>query len=92
MKFEWDRQKARANFSTHRISFEEALTVFADPLGRIHADPDHSSSENREILIGHSARNRLLLVSFVERADATRIISARQVTPQERNDYQEGIL
>ena len=88
--FEWDREKARRNRERHGVSFDEALTVFADPLGRIFDDPAHSAEEPREIIVGHSERRRLLVVSFAERGDYVRIISARRATKNERYDYQEG--
>jgi len=88
--FEWDREKARRNRAKHAVSFDEALTVFADPLGRIFSDPAHSVEESREIIVGHSRRRRLLVVSFAERGDSVRIISARRATKNERHDYQEG--
>jgi uncharacterized DUF497 family protein len=62
--FEWDPAKAEANVKKHRVAFEEALTVFADPLARIFDDPDHAADEAREIIVGHSTKQRLLLVSF----------------------------
>jgi uncharacterized DUF497 family protein len=68
------------------------LTVFADPLARIFDDPDHSKNEPRELIIGHSVRQRLLVVSFIERRPRTRIISARQATPNERRKYEENAL
>jgi len=90
VRFAWDPQKARDNLRKHGVGFEEALTVFRDPLARIHADPGHSQSETREILVGHSDRMRLLLVSFAARGETVRIISARKATRSERNDYEEG--
>ena len=89
-EFEWDAAKGRENLNTHGVAFEEALTVFADPLARIFEDPDHSESERRELIIGHSVRQRLLIVSFTERQPRTRIISARQATADERRDYEEN--
>lgn len=90
LRFEWDLRKARANVRKHRVSFEEAATVFRDGLARIFDDVDHSIEESREIIIGHSAAGRLLLVAFTERADNTvRIISARVVSRPERSDYEE---
>ena len=89
-QFTWDRDKAAANRRKHGVSFEEALTVFRDPLARIHDDPSHSDEEQREILVGHSARGRLLLVCFAERGRTVRLISARRATRNERQDYQEG--
>jgi uncharacterized protein len=88
--FEWDPAKAVANVERHGISFEEAVTVFLDPLAKVHHDPDHSESEPREVLIGHSARHRLLLVAFTDRQGKIRLISARKVTPRERRDYEES--
>jgi uncharacterized DUF497 family protein len=88
--FEWDPGKAAANLQRHGVSFEEAVTVFQDPLAKVHADPDHSESESREILIGHSSQHRLLLVSFTDRQGRIRLISAREVTRGERRDYEEN--
>jgi hypothetical protein len=82
LEFEWDRQKAAANLAKHRVSFEESATVFGDPLGRIAADPRHSSEEERFVLLGYSQDNRLLAVMYVDRGDAIRIISARRATPR----------
>ena len=89
-QFTWDRDKATANLRKHGVSFEEAITAFHDPLARIHDDPLHSDEEHREILVGHSVRGRLLLVSFAERGQTVRLISARRATRNERQDYQEG--
>ena len=89
IRFIWDAQKADANRRKHRVSFEEALTVFSDPDARIHDDPAHSANETREIIVGHSARNRLLLVAFTERQGAVRIISARRTTRHESNEYEK---
>jgi uncharacterized DUF497 family protein len=89
--FEWDPVKAAANVAKHGVSFEEAATAFQDPLARIHADPHHSASESREILIGHSAQGRLILVAFTDRQQGRlRLISAREVTRRERRDYEES--
>ncbi|HKR63709.1 MAG TPA: BrnT family toxin [Thermoanaerobaculia bacterium] len=91
MQFSWDPAKARANQRKHGVSFEEAATVFiADPLARIHDDPDHSVDELREIIIGVSAAGRLLLISFIEHAETVRIISARVTDPWERRRYEEN--
>lgn len=81
--------KATANFEKHGVTFEEALTVFMDPPARIHEDPDHSDSERREIIVGHSIEQRLLLVSFAERGERVRLVSARPATRKERRDYEE---
>jgi len=88
--FEWDPAKAAANLQKHRVSFEEAVTAFQDPLARLHADPEHSSSENREIFVGHSESGRLLLVAFTEREGRIRVISARAATRRERRAYEES--
>ena len=89
-EFEWDAQKAAENLKNHGVAFDEALTVFADPLANIFDDPDHSGEERRELIIGHSAPQRLLVVIFTDRGRRTRIISARQATARERRDYEEN--
>ena len=61
LRFEWDPNKAEANLAKHEVSFEEAVTVFADPLARIFPDEEHSANELREIIIGHSAGHQLIL-------------------------------
>jgi uncharacterized DUF497 family protein len=90
MEFEWDQEKAQSNRDKHRVSFEAAQTVFDDPLYVDFYDPDHSETENRYIIIGTSSVGNILLVSYTERGDIIRIISARQVTKQELKAYQEG--
>lgn len=89
--FEWDPQKAKSNARKHFVSFEEALSVFEDPLARIFDDEEHSSMESREIIVGHSHKSRLLLVCFVARQNHVRIISARKATSREKMDYEENI-
>jgi len=89
--FEWDRKKAASNISKHGVSFEEALTVFRDPLARIFDDEDHSIEEQREIIIGHSSQRRLLVVCFREHGESVRIFSARTATKSERRDYEEYV-
>ena len=90
--FEWDSRKAKANLRKHGVSFDEACTVFDSPLARIFPDEDHSNGEEREIIVGYSILDRLLLVSFVERStDRVRIISARKATRKEQEDYEENI-
>lgn len=86
---EWDESKNVLNQKTHRVSFEEAATVFADPLEIMIHDPDHSSAEHRFISIGESFNGRLLVVSYTERDDRIRIISARPPTKRERRAYEE---
>jgi len=92
LEFEWDPQKARDNEIRHGIDFEEALTVFGDPLARIFEDEDHSEDEPREIIIGHSAKHRLVLICFTVRVTRVRLISARQATPREHRDYEENVF
>lgn len=75
--FEWDERKAELNRTKHGVSFEEARTVFRDPLARIFDDEAHSAEEQREIIIGHSILNRLILVCFITRTGLVRIFSAR---------------
>ena len=91
LQFEWDPRKAKANFAKHGVSFEEAMTVFADPLARIFNDETHSMGQKREIIIGHSKERRLLLVSFTGPADRIRVISARVTTRREQKDYEENL-
>ena len=88
MDFSWDNAKAASNLTKHDVSFDEAITVFADPLAAIFDDPDHSDVELRELIVGHSIRDRLLIVSFTERDDLVRLISARKTTPYERRAYE----
>jgi uncharacterized DUF497 family protein len=92
MEFEWDQSKAVSNLKKHGVSFEEAKTVFDNPLAVIFDDEDHSIGEQREIIIGHSRQNRLLLIAFTERSGNVRIISARLATRQEREDYEQNAL
>ena len=91
MKFEWDPKKAAANLKKHGVSFDEATSVFSDPLAYIFDDEDHSQSEHREIIIGHSILNQLVLVCFTERTEeVTRLFSARSATKKEHRDYEEN--
>lgn len=91
MQFEWDSGKAQANLKKHGVGFDEAQTVFFDPLGAIFDDKWHSADEPRELLIGRSVMQRLLIVSFTEREEGTlRIISARELTRQEQADYERN--
>ena len=88
MKFAWDPRKSRQNLLDHGISFEEATTVFGDPLAGTIPDADHSSGESRFITIGLISNGRLIVVSHVEEGGTIRIISARQATPHERKQYE----
>ena len=91
-RFEWDEQKARSNRIKHSVSFDEASSVFDDPLGKIFDDELHSGDEHREIILGHSIKRRLLVVCFTERPnERIRIVSARLPTAQERKTYEENI-
>ena len=89
MKFEWDSAKAAENEKKHEISFAEASTVFGDPLAFTFQDPAHSEGESRLLTFGLSIRDRVLVVSHTERSSTIRIISARQVTRQERKIYED---
>ena len=87
MKFEWDPRKATGNLRKHGVSFDEAMTVFADWESITIPDPDHSEEEERFIVIGISARGRILVVSHVERGENVRIISARRADARERTKH-----
>lgn len=88
MQFEWNKEKAKKNLKKHRISFEEALTVFYDPLSATFDDPDHSIDDVRFITIGYSSRDNLLMVSHTEQGKTIRIISARSATAHERKKHE----
>lgn len=90
MKFEWNSEKAISNERKHGVSFDEAVTVFADPLAITIDDPDHSIGELRFLTIGQSIMYRLLVVSHTERENQVRLISARPATRQERRSYESG--
>ncbi|MHB8165499.1 MAG: BrnT family toxin [Sulfuricella sp.] len=90
MNFEWEETKAVANLRKHRVSFEEAASVFEDDLSLTAHDPDHSVGEHRFVTFGLSAANRVLVVSHTERSGKIRIISARPATPAERKIYEKS--
>jgi uncharacterized protein len=90
MELEWDEEKNATNVQKHGVSFEEAATVFSDPLSDTFDDPDHSAEENRFITIGTSEKGRVLMLAHTDREDGIRIISARELTKQERRNYEEG--
>ncbi len=91
-QFEWDAHKAKSNWTRHRVSFDEATTAFDDLPARIFDDEPHSTNERREIIIGHSINNRLLVVCFTERPnERIRIINAGLHTPKERKAYEENV-
>lgn len=89
MEFEWDRDKARKNLAKHGVSFDEAKTVFDDPLYVDFFDPDHSADEERYIIVGQSRQDRLLVVSYTERKNLIRLISVREATRSEKDAYEE---
>lgn len=88
--FEWDEAKAGVNLAKHGVTFDEAKTVFDDPLYVDFYDPEHSVDEHRYIIIGESQHGRLLIVAYTERDEVTRLISAREVTSTEREAYEES--
>jgi uncharacterized DUF497 family protein len=88
MRFEWDRDKAEVNLRKHRVSFDEAVTIFFDPLSATIPDPDHSVGERRFITIGSSSKGRLLVVAHTERKSTLRIINARPASAAERKRHE----
>jgi uncharacterized DUF497 family protein len=88
--YEWDEEKATTNLNKHGVSFEEAATVFVDLLYIDFYDPDHSVNEHRYLIMGQSTVGRLLIVSYTQRDEVIRLISAREVTSAERRAYEEG--
>ena len=89
LTFEWDSRKARSNLAKHGVGFEEASTVFADPLSLTIPDPEHSRAEKRYIMMGRAFNGNLLVVVHTDRGDNIRIISARPVSRRERKFYEE---
>ncbi|MFN0117163.1 MAG: BrnT family toxin [Elusimicrobiota bacterium] len=89
LQFDWDLHKVKSNIKKHGVNFNEAATVFSDPLSASFPDPDHSLLESRYILIGMSEENKLLVVSYVEYSGIIRIISSRKATKFERRYYEE---
>lgn len=87
--FEWNPKKAEANLKKHGVSFEEAKTVFSDPLSLTVFDPKHSAKENRFIITGYSENQRQIVVAHTDRGDKIRIISARPATPNEKRKYEQ---
>lgn len=87
--FDWDAKKATINLKKHKVSFEEATTVFSDPLSITIYDPDHSMDEDRFIDIGRSENGRVLVVVYTEDVAAIRIISCRIANPKERKRYED---
>lgn len=91
MIYEWDAEKAKLNLRKHGVSFEDAATVFVDPLALTFPDPYHTGGEEREITIGHSTTGWVVFVAHCQRGNRVRIISARKATRRERKQYEEGI-
>jgi uncharacterized DUF497 family protein len=91
MRFSWDASKAVANLGKHGVSFEEALTAFADPLSLTIPSPEHSTAEHRFLLVGLTVTGRVLVVAHAEYENEIRIISARLATRTERRRYEEDI-
>jgi uncharacterized protein len=89
LEYEWDLEKAQANEKKHGVSFDEASSAFGDPLGRLVDDPEHSEDEERFVLFGRSSTGRLLAVMHTVRGEAVRLISAREMTPKERRQYEK---
>jgi uncharacterized protein len=89
VEFEWDPDKAAGNLAKHGVSFQEAASVFGDPLAITYYDPDHSDHEDRYLTFGHSAGGRLLVISHTDRGEGTRIISVRPMTRRERQKYEQ---
>jgi uncharacterized DUF497 family protein len=89
LSFEWDATKAKSNLAKHGVSFEEATTVFGDPLSVTIPDPAHSQDEHRAVIVGNSHHQKLLVVVHTDRGDNIRIISARRATRSERINYEE---
>ena len=90
--FDWNEEKANRNRRNHKVSFEEAKTVFNDPLSVTIGDPGHSIQENRYLDIGRSSRGRVLVVVYTEKEKVIRIISSRLATRKEREEYEEGSI
>jgi uncharacterized DUF497 family protein len=90
MRFEWDEKKATTNIAKHGVTFEEAATVFGDPLAVSFSDPDHSTDEERWIAFGMSLAQRLLVVAYAGCESGWRIVSARPMTRRERAIYEEN--
>ena len=91
LTFEWDSQKARSNLAKHGVGFQEASTIFGDPLSLTIPDPEHSLSEKRYITVGRAFSGKLLVVVHTERGDNIRIVSARRASRRERKFYEKFI-
>jgi uncharacterized DUF497 family protein len=91
LTFEWDSRKARSNLAKHGVGFQEASTIFGDPLSLTIPNPEHSLSEERYITVGRAFSGKLLVVVHTERGDNIRIISARRASRRERKFYEKII-
>jgi hypothetical protein len=89
MNFEWDESKAASHISKHGVSFDEATTIFGDPLAITFPDPMHSAEEDRFLTFGRSSSGRFVVVAHTDRDDRIRLISAREMTRKERSDYEQ---
>ncbi len=90
MRFEWDDQKAARNLAKQGVSFQEATTLFGDPLSDTFDDPDHSVEQRRFLIIGTSQQGRMLIVSHTDDGEVVHIISAREPTRGEKESYEES--
>ncbi len=90
MDYEWDQENAAANLAKHGVDFDEAASVWDDYFNIELFDPEHSEGEKRFLMIGESSEHRLLIILFTERDNSVRIISARELTPKERREYEHG--
>ena len=88
MEFEWNKTKAKTNLEKHNISFDEATTVFGDPLAVTYLDPDHCEGEIRYLTFGHTSHGKLIVVAHAVRGVKIRIVSARDMTRKEKKDYE----
>jgi len=89
VQFEWDAAKARENEAKHGVSFMEASEIFGDDHSSVMADPDHAAGENRYLIFGATRTGKYLVVSYTERGERIRLISARPMTPRERRAYEQ---
>ncbi len=87
--FEWDEKKAQINLKKHKVSFDEAQTVFVDYLSVIKPDAEHSDFEERMLIMGMTYKSRVVVVSYAEHGDKIRLISTRKATRNERKQYEE---
>ena len=89
MNFEWNEEKASSNLRKHGVSFDEATTIFGDPLAITFSDPMHSEGEERYLTFGHSSTGKFIVVAHTDRDDRIRLISAREMTRKEQSDYEQ---